>query len=351
MLDYKILNRVASVGDFARAEEEFQMKKAAALADIAKAGQFDLKKSGQEALYRQALGEQLTPEQKASLDAMSALAMSTKVNPVSGEQYYDKDPRSFLGMGNSSQGVPMSPMPSQSGAVGLPRAFDMTVGGGASPQGNPGLALPVPGGNKNYSPKTQQALEQERALKELGFKVDFPQTQFQSENLVRQVAELKEHPGMSAVVGAKGPSTWLTNINPLGDRDQVTGIKKPMGGSDAASFNARLGQVKSGAFLDAYKNYLKGTGQITEIEGSKATQALQRLDAAQSEEEFNAAADEFILQTKAINVLVKQKAGIPLNQQDIDILNAAESQQPRTFSNQENDDINNLINLYAGKND
>jgi hypothetical protein len=45
------------------------------------------------------------------------------------------------------------------------------------------------------------------------------------------------------------------------------------------------------AFLQAFES-LKGAGQITEIEGTKATQAIGRLDSAQSAEDYQQALTE-----------------------------------------------------------
>ena len=63
-------------------------------------------------------------------------------------------------------------------------------------------------------------------------------------------------------------------------------------GTSAADFNARLNEVQGGAFLQAF-NTLKGGGSITETEGTKATQAINRMSTAQSEKEFNTAAREY----------------------------------------------------------
>lgn len=65
-----------------------------------------------------------------------------------------------------------------------------------------------------------------------------------------------------------------------------------MQGSSEADFDAMLEQVLGGAFLEAYER-LKGTGQITEIEGKKATQAITRMQRSVSESEFLQAAKEF----------------------------------------------------------
>ena len=53
-----------------------------------------------------------------------------------------------------------------------------------------------------------------------------------------------------------------------------------------------LNQIQGRQFLEAFES-LKGGGQITQIEGEKATQAISRMNTAQSEAEFRAAANEF----------------------------------------------------------
>jgi len=63
-------------------------------------------------------------------------------------------------------------------------------------------------------------------------------------------------------------------------------------GTDKAGFYALKEQVLGGVFLQAFET-LKGGGQITEIEGRKATQAKTRMDTAQNENEFIAAAREY----------------------------------------------------------
>jgi len=82
------------------------------------------------------------------------------------------------------------------------------------------------------------------------------------------------HPGFQTAVGAGFPGARL------------------IPGTNAADFNARLEQLQGGAFLQAY-NTLRGGGQITEIEGKKATAAVTRMSTAQSEKEFIKAAEEF----------------------------------------------------------
>lgn len=84
---------------------------------------------------------------------------------------------------------------------------------------------------------------------------------------------IPEHPGMRGAVG-------FSSIVP----------NRP--GSEAASFKNRLDQIGGQQFLEAF-SALKGGGQITEIEGTKATNAIARMQASNSEEEFINAAREF----------------------------------------------------------
>lgn len=62
-------------------------------------------------------------------------------------------------------------------------------------------------------------------------------------------------------------------------------------GTESRRFGARAKQLEGQAFLQAFES-LKGAGQITEIEGIKATQAIGRLDTAQRPEDYRAALEE-----------------------------------------------------------
>ena len=83
----------------------------------------------------------------------------------------------------------------------------------------------------------------------------------------------KPHPGFANAVGAGLPLRFIP-------------------GTDESDFQSRFDQIKGGAFLQAFET-LKGGGQITVIEGDKATAALNRMGLAQSEKEFVQAAREF----------------------------------------------------------
>lgn len=133
----------------------------------------------------------------------------------------------------------------------------------------------------NYSPALQgqiaQAKEVGKVTGEEQTKATFdaPKIIDNGEASIRLSNELLKHPGFSSAVGATlMPGARL-----------VEGTKE-------ADFMNRLDQLKGGAFLEAY-NTLKGGGQITEVEGKKATAAIARMDKAQSENEFKAAVKDY----------------------------------------------------------
>lgn len=99
------------------------------------------------------------------------------------------------------------------------------------------------------------------------------------------------HPGFEDYVGA----TWRPGM-------------RYMEGSHAAGFETLYNQITGQAFLQAFQS-LKGGGHITEIEGTKGTQAITRMNKAQSEAEFVKAAREFEEVIRAGAARAKAKAG------------------------------------------
>jgi hypothetical protein len=74
----------------------------------------------------------------------------------------------------------------------------------------------------------------------------------------------------------------------LGTATGLSGTLDPRNyipGTDAKDFQTVLDQIKGSTFLQAFER-LKGAGQITEVEGEKATNAIARLSRAQSDGEF-----------------------------------------------------------------
>lgn len=74
----------------------------------------------------------------------------------------------------------------------------------------------------------------------------------------------------------------------------ATGVAAPLGnvpGTGMRRVKSKMEQLDGQAFLQAFER-LKGGGQITEIEGQKATQAIARLDRYQSPDDYKAALTE-----------------------------------------------------------
>jgi hypothetical protein len=78
-------------------------------------------------------------------------------------------------------------------------------------------------------------------------------------------------------------------------------------GSPAADFMTYFDQVTGQSFLEAFET-LKGGGQITEIEGQKATSAINRMSIASSEKEFVKAAIDLQTVIKAGAERAQKKA-------------------------------------------
>lgn len=77
----------------------------------------------------------------------------------------------------------------------------------------------------------------------------------------------------------------------LKDRTGWHAVLPAIPGTAGANFDAMADQLKGKVFLEAFQS-LKGAGQITEIEGKKATDAIARLDRSQTPEAYDAALAE-----------------------------------------------------------
>lgn len=103
--------------------------------------------------------------------------------------------------------------------------------------------------------------------------VSAPQAVRTAEQTTALIDSLLQHPALRMGTGGTG---ILLNRVP---------------GTPTYDFGQRVEQLQGRAFLEAFES-LKGGGQITEVEGRKATQAIARLNAAQSETAFREALTE-----------------------------------------------------------
>lgn len=120
---------------------------------------------------------------------------------------------------------------------------------------------------------------------------DLPGVIEQADAMLRSVDGLLNHAGMPNAVGARWPGA------------------SSVPGTEAANFVARLEQLQGQAFLQAFEA-LKGGGQITEIEGKKATDAIARLGQNQSEVAFRESLAELQEVLQAAKRRAYSRAGV-----------------------------------------
>lgn len=124
--------------------------------------------------------------------------------------------------------------------------------------------------------KAAQSAAVETAKNSVEAGKNLPKTQASASTARALVQGILDHPGFESSVGA--------TLRP--------GFKY-IPGTKESDFNSRVGQLQGAAFLEAF-NTLKGGGQITEVEGNKATVAINRMSTTTSEKEFRAAAKDFL---------------------------------------------------------
>lgn len=235
-------------------------------------------------------------ERMLTLDAASATAGANREMQQNLAQEKNDLMRELAALKGQGGGTPyFTPVPTPGGVV----AFNNRTGT---------IAQPTLGGaavvKSADSPDLQRNLADAKASGKVAGTartqagIDLPTATAAAQNSLQLIDQMvgsedgtvKPHPGFTSAVGLRIPGLGL------------------IPGTQTASFNALLDQVKGGAFLQAF-NTLKGGGQITEREGEKATDAITRMNNSQSEAEFIKAAREFQSILRAGIERSKQKAG------------------------------------------
>lgn len=127
---------------------------------------------------------------------------------------------------------------------------------------------------RNVGDNLEEAKRREALGKERGeVAATLPAVEAASQRAIDTVQAIRNHPGKRWGVGAAG-------------------ILPGIPGTQQRGFVTLVDQAKGQAFLEAF-NSLRGGGQITEAEGRKATDALARLDRAQTQEDFDAALRDY----------------------------------------------------------
>lgn len=121
---------------------------------------------------------------------------------------------------------------------------------------------------------------------------NLPKVEESASMMLTAIRDLKNDPALKSVVGLNG------KFNPA--------VYVP--GTPEQATLARIKQINGQAFLQAYQT-LRGGGQITEVEGQKATEAMGRLDRAQSYDDYIGALNDLESVISGAANVARQQAG------------------------------------------
>ena len=121
--------------------------------------------------------------------------------------------------------------------------------------------------------------------------IDLPRVVNNAEQALKTINDFEQHPGFNKVFGAES-------------------VLPTVPGTDQAGALAYYKQIQGKTFLEAF-NSLKGAGQITETEGTKAESAIARLERAQKDSDAKKALDDLksVIESGVSNA--RKKAGLP----------------------------------------
>jgi hypothetical protein len=158
------------------------------------------------------------------------------------------------------------------------------------------VAVMGPGGTQTGS--LQKDVAGENQQKAVGTAVGqaqaaLPQVEGAADQLISSIDSLTTDPYLPEMVGPVA-GKWLPNVT-----------------ADANRVQSKMDQIGGQSFLQAF-NMLKGAGQITEIEGQKATQAIARLNTAQNYQDYKAALNELKQIAVTAKARARQQAGSPM---------------------------------------
>lgn len=124
---------------------------------------------------------------------------------------------------------------------------------------------------------------------------DLPRVEATADRIISQIEGIEKDPRLSNVTG------WQARLPTLNPKN--------------VDVEERIAQLGGAAFLQAFES-LKGGGQITEVEGRKATDALARLtNLRQSDEGFRQALADFKQEVQMLVDIARRRAGAPAAQQ------------------------------------
>jgi len=221
-------------------------------------------------------------------EALGALDPSKKNGQFGLNPIYGTDAEGNLAIGQLNNRGGMRPVQFPPGFT--PREPQKTIDLGTSvvtqgaKSGLPGQALPKDIAGREREEKKGQA--QGAAI------VDLPRVESNAKSIIEKIEALEKDPNLDSVIG--------------GIQGHMKGWMLTEGQTAAVS---RIDELQGGTFLQAFES-LKGGGQITEKEGEKATDALNRLrQRGVGEEAYRQALTDFKAEVRRLTELARTKAG------------------------------------------
>jgi hypothetical protein len=153
--------------------------------------------------------------------------------------------------------------------------------------------IKLPGGAKPFTPGQLQ--EEKSSGRERGevmgkMQGNLPAMEYNAKRMIETVDSLTNDPYLGSMLGPL--DSRLPNIS-----------------ADSGRVQSKIDQIQGKTFLQAFDS-LRGAGQITEAEGNKATQSLNRLQATQvGTQDYYAAAEEFKKDVADLLEVARRKAG------------------------------------------
>jgi len=175
---------------------------------------------------------------------------------------------------------------------------------------------PKQAGEANQAIYTEQEKDRQKSLKQLP--TDINQAEQAIITVQQMIGDARIDDKGDVVYKKYDPTSkkWVEGVEPHAGFGQYVGLGVPylsnIHGTDTASFRTLYESLKGQAFLEAFAR-IRGAGAITEVEGTKATQALLKLNNAQTETEFIKYAREFQENAQKGMELAKNKAGVNQN--------------------------------------
>jgi hypothetical protein len=189
---------------------------------------------------------------------------------------YWKDRQGKLHAGQLLKGGGVKEIPRPEGEEWAPGVGYLDTGTGFTPYdkraGIDPSTLPVP---KDIS---GEAAARERGKIQGTSQGQLPSAEITAQQTISKIDELLADPNLANVSGIE---SYLPDW-------ALAGAK----GGKTLGVRRRVEQLKGSAFLEAY-NGLRGGGQITEVEGQKAENAMARLETAQTDEDYVQALKDF----------------------------------------------------------